>query len=271
MKRNPVVAGTFFSGDSVILRREIEHFLEKAAEFKQKEIFGIISPHAGYMYSGQCAGFAYKALKERDFDVAVILSPSHRYGHFKFSAGNYESYLTPLGEVKVDSEKVEQLLFHTDFSFHPTAHNSEHSLEVQLPFLQVINPSAKIVPILLGQQTAENSRLLADILSAEFKDKLEKTIFIVSTDLSHYYEGEVAKTMDMNLINMIRSLDIAAIENGIFSRQVEACGFGGIIALLYLAEKFGYKNLKVLNYTHSGMISGDDSKVVGYLAGAIYR
>lgn len=272
MKRKPIVAGTFYPGDSIILKKQLERFLNNVSVLSaEKEILGVISPHAGYVYSGQSAAYAFKAMKMKKFNKAVILAPSHRYGNFKFSAGRFESYLTPLGDVKVDLKKVEDLLHYPEFTFHHSAHKAEHSLEVQLPFLQVINNEAEIIPILLGNQSAENSEILAEILYKEFKDDIEETAFIVSSDLSHYYDDNIAREMDKKMIDMILSKDINGLSEAVFERKIEACGFGGILCLIQLAKRFGYNKTELLNYTHSGMVSGDNSQVVGYLSAMFYK
>ncbi len=236
-----------------------------------EDILGVISPHAGYVYSGQCAAYSFSAISKKKFKTAVIIAPSHRHGNFKFSAGNYESYLTPLGEVEIEKAIVEKLLTYADFTFHTLAHNTEHSLEVQLPFLQMVNKKAKIVPILLGNQTFENSEKLAEILIKEFRDQMEDTVFIISSDLSHYYQGNVASAMDSQLIDLIAANDMESIAEKIFERKIEACGFGGIMVILQLARKLDYDRTAILNYTHSGQITGDDSQVVGYLSAAIHK
>ncbi|MCF7794559.1 MAG: AmmeMemoRadiSam system protein B [Candidatus Cloacimonetes bacterium] len=272
MKRKPIVAGTFYPGDSIILRNQLERFLSNVSMLpSKKDILGVIAPHAGYVYSGQSAAYAYKALKMKQFNKAVILAPSHRYGNFKFSAGNFESYLTPLGEVKVDTDKIEKLLQYSEFSFHQAAHNAEHSLEVQLPFLQIINEQVEIIPILLGNQSPENSKRLAEILFDEFKDDIINTVFIVSSDLSHYYDHKIAKYMDEKMIDMILKTDVQGLSNALFERKIEACGFGGILSLMHLAKQLAYNETELLNYSHSGMISGDNSQVVGYLSAMIYK
>ncbi|MDO9576711.1 MAG: AmmeMemoRadiSam system protein B [Candidatus Cloacimonadales bacterium] len=272
MKRKPIVAGSFYPGITSVLANDIDHYLSNVQTLKKhNDILGITVPHAGYFYSGQCAAYGFKAIQHKDFEVAVIIAPSHRYGHFRFSAGNFESYLTPLGEVEVDQQMVEKLLTYDDFQFIPAAHNSEHSLEVQLPFLQVVKPSARIVPILVGNQTFENSERLANILQQEFADRLDKTIFIISTDLSHYYEGRIAEKMDSIFAANLAGLNIQRLEKELENHKCEACGMGGVLTLMHLAEKLNYGKAEILNYTHSGKTTGDDSQVVGYLSALVYK
>lgn len=272
MIRRPVVAGTFYPGIPETLKNQVLIFLHNAeVPDNYENALGIISPHAGYVYSGQCAACGFNALKQKKFDLAVIIAPSHRFGSFKYSVGKFKEYITPLGHVPVDMELVEELLKRDDFDFHPGAHNSEHSLEVQLPFLQMINPDAAILPILMGDQTSENSKILAEVLTDMFKNKLDKTVFIISSDLSHYYNSEKALTMDTLLSENVEKKSIRKLEKNLKSRKVEACGFGGILTLLHLAKKLGYDKTENLKYTHSGEISGDNSQVVGYLSSVVYK
>jgi len=267
-----VVAGSFYPGDAATLRKMVETFLAQAqVPPAPSELLGVISPHAGYVYSGRGAGYAFRALQARSFKTAVLLAPSHRAGGFYFSVGDYESYQTPLGAISVDSAAVERLLAREHIGFHHQAHESEHSLEVQLPFLQVVCPEARIVPIVLGHQHDANSRWLAGVLAEEFGQRLADTVFIVSSDLSHYHDLTTAERKDSRLADHVQRLDTDALMADIETRACEACGFGGILTLMHLAKQLGYGQAQTLLYSHSGEASGDNRQVVGYLAAAIYR
>lgn len=270
--RRTLVAGAFYPGEQGILERQISDYLAKVElENKYKHIMGIISPHAGYMYSGQCAAYGFKALQQKDFNRAVIIAPSHRAGGFRFSVGDYDEYETPLGNVIVDKQAVSKLLDLSGFDFIPSAHSSEHALEVQLPFLKHINPEAQIVPIVYGNQNPLNSRELAESLAEQFKDELATTVFIISSDLSHYYDAFSAEMMDKRLIELVQKADIKRLENELSTHRIEACGFGGILTILNLSNKLGYSKIDTLSYTHSGKITLDNSQVVGYMATAFYK
>ena len=272
MNRNPVVAGSFYPGDSSILKNMINDYLQKAIiKDDQRDILGVISPHAGYVYSGQCAAFSFKALKKKNFDLAVIIAPSHRFADFDFSLGDYDEYLTPLGGVKVAKKIVNELKNKFNMRTSHYAHNIEHSLEVQLPFLQQIKPDAKIIPILLGEQNPENSKQLAEILSEYFKDRLDSTIFIISSDLSHYYNSDIATKMDTRIAENLENLDINKMEEDLQQGKIEACGMGGILTLLYLAKQLNYTGITNLDYRNSGEVSGDYEQVVGYLSSCVYK
>ena len=272
MLRNPVVAGSFYPGNSRILKNMITDYLQNAdgpEEFS--DILGIISPHAGYMYSGQCAAFGFKALKQKDFDLAVMIAPSHRFGDFDYSVTDYNEFLTPLGRIKVAQDIVKELKLKYSMVTSDYANDSEHSLEVQLPFLQQIKPEAKIVPILMGEQNPENSRRLAVNLAEYFEDRLEKTVFIISSDLSHYYDKPTATKMDTMIAENLEKLDVKKMEEDMLHGNVEACGLGGILTLMSLAKIFNYNSITNLDYRNSGDVSGDYDQVVGYLSSCAYK
>lgn len=272
MNRNPVVAGSFYPGDSNILKKQINDYLQKAIiKDDQGDILGVISPHAGYVYSGQCAAFSFNALKKKDFDLAVIIAPSHRFADFDFSLDDCDEYLTPLGGVKVAKDIVNELKDKYNMEISYYANNIEHSLEVQLPFLQQIKPDAKIVPIILGEQSLENSRRLSNILSEYFKDKLDSTVFIISSDLSHYYESEIATEMDTKIAKNLENMDINKMEDDLRFGKVEACGMGGILTLMNLAKELNYTEIINFDYRNSGDVSGDYKQVVGYISSCVYK
>ncbi len=271
MIRKAKVNGTFYPGDAKTLRKTIRTFLEQVTtKQKYQNILGVIAPHAGYLYSGQCAAYSYSALSKENFKKVVIIAPSHRFGNFQFSVGNFSHYETPLGTVAVDQDICSKLLQNDGFEFAPAAHNSEHSLEVQIPFLQFINPKATIIPILVGRQNPESSHYLAKVLNAVLDKQKDSLRFVISSDLSHYYSSELAEEKDEKLAQFVRAQDINSLVSAIRQREVEACGFGGIITLMDLAKRWNYTGSELLHYTHSGMISGDMTQVVGYLS-ALYH
>ncbi|RLC57797.1 MAG: AmmeMemoRadiSam system protein B [Candidatus Cloacimonadota bacterium] len=272
MNRNPVVAGSFYPGDSSILKNMINDYLQKAIiKDDQRDVLGVISPHAGYVYSGQCAAFSFNALKKKDFDLAVIIAPSHRFADFDFSLGDYDKYLTPLGGVKVAKDIVKELKDKYNMGTSYYANNIEHSLEVQLPFLQQIKPDAKLVPILLGEQNAKNSKRLASILTECFKDRLDKTVFIISSDLSHYHDNRIATEMDKELSENFEDLNINKMKEDFQLNKIEACGMGGVLTLMNLAKELKYIGITNLDYRNSGEVSGDYKQVVGYLSSCVYK
>jgi MEMO1 family protein len=267
MNRYPAVAGTFYPGKKVDLIFMIEDFMQNLhAPDQNCNPLGIIAPHAGYFYSGKCAAYSYNALKGRDFKTAIIVAPSHRIGGFSYSVGCFDKYETPLGKIDVNKKFCERLLEHPESSFLPEVHKNEHSLETQLPFLQSVNRLADIVPVIFGDQTIHNAKRLAEILYQEFHKDLDDVVFIVSSDLSHYHDAGAAKKMDMNLAHLIEKNEIHKLEQGFEKNKFEACGFGGILMMMYLSRKVNASKIVNLNYTHSGEINNDNDQVVGYLS-----
>ncbi len=272
LTRKPIVAGSFYPSDVNDLNATVLSYLDNAViDTKIKNILGVISPHAGYIFSGQCAAYSYKALSGKDFKTAIIIAPSHNFSSFKFSIGNYDQYQTPLGNIAVNKDISEKLLSDSNFIFFPEAHKYEHSLEVQLPFLQVINNQADIVPIIFGNQCLENAYILAEILAKIVKGILGEIVFIISSDLSHYYSSDIAKQKDLFLMNLLKERDEKALWESFLSKETEACGIGGILTLIILSKLLDYPAVSNLKYYHSGEINFDYSKVVGYASSVFYK
>lgn len=274
--REPVVNGYFYPAGRDSLLKMIDKMIINADSKlrEDKELFGLISPHAGYVYSGPCAAYGYKLLKNLKFDTIVIMGPSHTTYLNGTSVWQKGSFKTPLGIVKID-EEITQFLINSNETiiYYPAAHIEEHSIEVQIPFLQyVLKDEFKIVPLVIGNQSLEYSNNLADSIVAmlnEFKNK--KILLIASSDLSHYHSDSVAKRMDNLVVERIKGFDIEGLEELLETGKGEACGAGPILTLLSSAKKIGANLIDILNLTNSGEVSGDKSRVVGYLSAAIYK
>jgi AmmeMemoRadiSam system protein B len=270
--RKMAVAGMFYPEDKETLRNEVITAIEQApASSETGPMLGIIVPHAGYMYSGACAGHGYRTLRDTPFTRAVVIAPSHRYGGYDFTVGDYEAMETPLGAVKVDIDAVNRLMSTNRIGFLPPAHRDEHSLEVQLPFLKMIRPDVRVTPIILGNQGLNTSRELSELLLDTFADQIDETVFIASTDLSHYHSAKEAELLDGRLIRTVEKLDSIELNQLIGSHGCEACGFGAILTLMAIAGMRNCVRSKVLCYTHSGVVTGDNRQVVGYLSAGIWR
>ena len=269
MLREPVVAGLFYPSAPEILRKQIQSYLEQAPKI-QNNVRAIISPHAGYIYSGPISAYSYKQLELEAYDTIFILSPSHQaYANAcsVYSAGNFK---TPLGEVEVDLELAERLIAcHPRIACLPELHLQEHALEVQLPFLQIlfeINKreglaTPKIVPIVMSGEL-ENSDILKDAILQCAGDK--KFLLIASSDLSHYRDYETAKTMDLALLAGISKLDIVEVTAKTISRQWEMCGQLPVLTTMKLAKELGWTKVELLKYASSVDTAGDKDSVVGY-------
>ncbi len=275
--RQPVVAGQFYTSDPNKLRREVEKYIREAEEFSQYEPIAIIAPHAGYMFSGLVAGYSYRQVAGKDFDVAVVISPCHVEG-FPFSAVMIEgAYETPLGKVFIDDELAREICAQSEMvkssdkgHFSSGYGRGEHALEVQIPFLQIALGDFKIVPIVMGDQSWENCDELGKALGKSLKGK--KALIVASTDLSHFHPYEEANRIDSNLIELLQGFNPREIWSQLTSRKVEACGGGPVIASCIAGKMLGAAGLMPLKYANSGDVAvGPKDSVVGYLAAVVYK
>lgn len=272
--REPVVSGMFYPAGRDSLSKMISTLLRQAEVQKRedRELFGLISPHAGYVYSGGCAAYGFKLLKGKSFDTVIVMGPSHQAYLDGASVWKQGKYRTPLGDVEIDDESTRFLLEQdAKVQFYQIAHFQEHSIEVQIPFLQyVLKDNFKIVPIVIGNQTLEYSEVLADAIAKLLQSKKRKFLLIASSDLSHYHSDDVAKRLDNAVIKMIEKMDVEGIASLIETGKGEACGAGPVMVLLLTAKKMDASIIDILNVTNSGEVSGDKSRVVGYMSAAIY-
>jgi AmmeMemoRadiSam system protein B/AmmeMemoRadiSam system protein A len=259
----------FYPGSPSALRDTVEGFLKKVDEKKLPEkLIALISPHAGYVYSGQVAAYAYRQLEGENFDTVILLGPSHYVpvqGASIYAEGWWE---TPLGKVEVDSEFAREIISkHLLFHFDKKAHMQEHSLEVELPFLQSTLKNFKIVPIIFNDDSLEFCRLLADaIVSSKGKKKI---LIVASTDMSHYHVYGKACLMDGVAIRDLENLNLNSLRSHISRGEAELCGDAAVFTAILVAEASGANEIKLLKYANSGDVTGDKSSVVGYGAFAI--
>ncbi len=270
--RKPLLAGSWYPANPKILARSIRAYLSNAAkEIPKGRIKGVIVPHAGHMYSGQVAAYAYRLLEKTDFKRIVMIGPSHRALFEGISVNLRNGYETPLGIAPVDRDFAQRLIESSPrISWVPRAHAREHSLEIQLPFIQTVLNHATIVPILMGQQDygtcQELANSLANILKAD-----EKTLLLASTDLSHFHSYERAKAIDREFIKHVQNYDPEGLGKSLSLRNCEACGGGPAVATLLAAQKLGAKRSVILNYANSGDVTGDHRRVVGYLSAVLIK
>lgn len=257
--RKPAVSGQFYPSNRGKLKAMIEEYIENAKEKRiVGKIRGLVSPHAGYIFSGKVAAYGYKELIGRDYKTVFILGPSH-YVRFKgASIANVTHYETPLGEVKL-SEKVKEMRKEPLIVSNKFAHLREHSVEVEIPFLQKVLKNFTIVPIVLGDV---NPREFSEILSKYIDDK---SLIVASSDLSHYYSYEKALELDKHCITSIPELNFSEMID-----KCEACGKIPILTLMYLAKEKGWKG-QLLNYNNSGDTYGSKERVVGYSSIVFYE
>ena len=269
--RESVIAGSWYPGDPARLTEDIKGYLAQVPEHKiDGELIALISPHAGYVYSGQVAAHAYKLLEGKKYDIVVIVSPSHRAYFQGASVYPMGGYRTPLGIVPVAEEITEALMKkspHIDFI--PQAHSQEHSLEIQLPFLQVVLKDFRLVPIVMGQQDLPMCKELSAAIADVIKGK--NALLIASTDLSHFHTYDEAVALDRKFVQNVDAFDPEGLSKALKGGQCEACGGGPVVAVMLAAQALGADKSEVLNYANSGDVTGDHDRVVGYMAGALYR
>jgi AmmeMemoRadiSam system protein B len=274
--RRPTQAGAFYEGDAEALKTQIENcFLNELGPKKlpqvnkngPRDVVGLVCPHAGYMYSGAVAANAYYELaQDGKPDTVVILGPNHTGYGSALSLMNEGVWRTPLGDVEVDGETANQIVKETRLvDVDDLAHRFEHSIEVQLPFLQYLYGSAfKFVPVCFQLQdlssAVEVGKALVEVLASK------NAVVIASSDMTHYEPQGNAATKDLAALKAVEAMDEKRFYSIIEAQHVTACGYGPIAAVIAYAKGLGAKEAKLLCYKSSGDVTGDYSSVVGYAA-----
>lgn len=257
--RAPAVSGQFYPRNKNDLNREISRCFD-GVQAGEKPVLGAVVPHAGYIYSGNTAAHVYSMLPEAD--TFVLLGPNHTgFGSGVSVSG--EKWSTPLGEVGSDIEFIKALprrIIDTD----ETAHKYEHSIEVQLPFLQRLFSDFKIVPVCMGMQDEETALDVGMELAEAVRKVNKKVVIIASSDFSHYKPDKVAREDDAYFIRSILDLDIPGFYRKLYERNASVCGYGPIAAMLTASKALGAKKGTLVKYSTSGDITGDLAAVVGY-------
>ena len=269
--RPPVVAGTFYTDDPLALRSEIEGYLAQAKviAIDDLEPLALVVPHAGYSFSGAVAADAYRLIEGCKFDLVVVVAPTHHHYFDGISIYNAGNYMTPLGEVEVDRELAAELISkYPEISFVSEAHRFEHSLEVQLPFLQVVLGNFRLLPMIMGQQGWSQALKLAEIVAQLAVGR--RLLLVASSDLSHFHNAVEAQELDQQIVKTVAAFDPAAFWSLIENRQAEACGAGPLLSVMLAAQNIGADRAQILTYRHSGEVCGDNSRVVGYMSAAFY-
>lgn len=268
--RQPAVAGLFYPSDSSTLRNEVSSFLIEAdKKLSSQNILGIVSPHAGYVYSGKTAAFGFKLLEGKNINRVIIISPSHREYFAGSSVFNGDAYKTPLGVVEVDKESAKKIVEGSKTIFMGIeGHRQEHAVEVQIPFLQIILKEFRIVPIVMGDQR----KIFVDELAEQITKSVDdRTAVIASSDLSHFYSKKKADELDSIVAKHIEEFNYEQLQIDLDKRICEACGGGPIVVLMKAASLLNKRKSIVLHRSDSGDTSGDNSEVVGYLSAAFYE
>lgn len=268
--RRAAVAGSWYPGRSDAIEREVESYLAAAAVRPPPgRLVALISPHAGLRYSGPVAAHGYSLLRGRRDLTVVLVGPSHRVAFDGCAVHARGAFETPLGRIPIDEELADALLdAAAGIVDDPSPHQDEHSLEMQLPFLQHVVPGLRIVPVLMGSQSRTEVDALASRLGRALRDR--EALLVASSDLSHYHPAPAANALDSKVVADVERLD----EEGLMSRlerdRGHACGGGPIVAVMKASRALGADRATVLRYADSGDAGeGDKSRVVGYLSAAL--
>ena len=267
MVRNPFVAGQFYPAYSSVLEKQLSELINKKS--KKTDCLGIMSPHAGYIYSGGVAGAVFSRIKVKN--TAIILGPNHSGSGKPFSMMTETSWQMPQGEVHINKALAKKLLAASKFlEEDPTAHTHEHSIEVQLPFLQYIKKDFKLIPIVISQSDIGTYKKLGQDIAKTVKKSKEDVIIIASSDMTHYEGRESAEKKDKLAIEAILELNEEKLIDRVSSMDISMCGSAPVAVMLSACKALGAESSELVDYKTSGDISGDYSSVVGY-AGIIIK
>jgi MEMO1 family protein len=267
MIRQAAVAGQFYPSWPKELKETIDYMVDKDAT--KVDAIGVISPHAGYIYSGPVAGAVFSRIKFKD--TFILIGPNHRGLGKPFSIMTEGSWKTPLGEVEINSEIAKAILKEgSGLEEDSLAHRYEHSLEVQVPFLQYFKPNVMIVPIMLSQGSVSTYENIGRAVAAVLKKPGNEAIIVASSDMTHYEPHQKAKEKDNKAIEAILDLDAGELVNRITQYSITMCGYAPVISLITAAKEMGAKKAELVKYQTSGDTSGDFSSVVGY-AGIVIK
>ena len=270
------ISGTWYPGDPNDLRWMLNNFLENAKPpvFDGK-VRALVLPHAGLYYSGQTAAYALKSIEGQHYSRVIIVSPSHEYYQGDLLSSLHDAYQTPLGIIPVDRDSILTLasrLKEAGLNLNNIRNDREHSVEIELPFLQYLLPDGfELIPLMLMNQSIQCARSLAAELAAlitSFPDD-EPTLLIASSDLSHFYQQSQANRLDQRLIESLHNFDPAIFYALKAAHKAEACGYGAITTVLLTAKKLNASQITITDYRTSGDVSQDFSSVVGYVSAII--
>ncbi len=272
MIKEPNVAGGFYSADSKELSDSIDNLEASTGPVPTNhKVLIAIAPHAGYPYSGPVAAYTFKAIARNHYKTVIVIGPSHFFPFEGISVWPKGGFKTPLGVIPVDEDFAQALLKESpEFRSLPNVFEREHSVEVELPFLQKTFKDFKIVPILMGDPDPRVCRDLAVALNKLIGTR-DDVLILISSDMSHYYTYDVANSMDALTLNAIKAIDPEKFFEGCISRKMEMCGFVPVTTALIYAKLRGITQVEVLKHANSGDTSGDKSRVVGYGSVIFYQ
>lgn len=260
--RSPVVADRFYPGSPKELAKTIRDYFAAAPTAEKFKALALVSPHAGYIYSGELAAQTFAAVEIPE--TVIILGPNH-HGQGAPVALSAETWDMPLGRVSVDTEIAEKLLENCPhIKLDESAHRSEHSLEVQVPFLQVLQKKLHIVPIVVSQISYQLCEEVAMALAKTIKNSRKRVLMVASSDMSHYEPRQITEQKDHSALQCIERLDPHGLYRTVFDNQISMCGVIPVVIAMLAAQACGAEHYHLIGYTDSGYVSGDTNQVVGY-------
>jgi len=269
------IAGQWYPGDPKRLSMDVDRYIHDAKLPELKgEVVAIITPHAGHIYSGPVAGYAFAALQGYQPDIVAVISPMHYPYNEPLLTTAHDAYETPFGTIPVDAEAVKKLdaLLEKELGFGLAyvRRDREHSLEIELPFLQrAIQSKFKLLPVMVRDQSEHVTHILGQCLAKTLAGR--NSLLVASTDLSHFYPQKVANELDAVMLSCMEAFDPEAVILAEEEGRGFACGRGALSAVLWAAKDLGADTVKILNHATSGDITGDTSSVVGYGAAVVLR
>lgn len=268
------IAGTWYSGDPAQLQAQVDQYLDDAdLPDLQGQVVALVAPHAGHRYSGRTAGYAFSAVDGQAYDQVVIVSPMHSPYPATLLTSAHQAYSTPFGLVWVDQEELSALnetLSQDGLSLTPIANDQEHSLEIELPFLQrALRGEFRMLPIMVRSLSPLVARRLGTALAKVLKGK--NALLVASTDLSHFYTEEMARELDQEMLRRIRSFSPDSLFDAERTGKGFACGTAAVSAVLWAARQLGANSVEILHHSTSADETGDRSSVVGYGAAVVLK
>lgn len=273
--RPTAIAGTWYEDQPQRLAASVDAYLNQAkTEPIGGKIIGLIAPHAGHRYSGPVAGYAFSTVRALTPKLVAILAPMHHPYPYPLLTTSHAFYQTPLGDIPVARVVLDDLsacLEHQlGFGLTPVTNDPEHSLEIELPFLQrALSTPFSLIPIMLRQQDSHTARILGESLAEIIAE--QDCLLVASTDLSHFHNQDAAEKLDLAMLQAAESFDPDIIFDVERQGKGEACGIGALAAMLWAAKALGGSSVKILHYATSGNINGDYERVVGYGAGVVVK
>jgi AmmeMemoRadiSam system protein B len=275
------IAGQWYPSDARRLASQVDQYMDAAGSQQiEGEVVGVMAPHAGHLYSGPVAGYAFAALRGMEADVVVVVSPMHYPYYDALLTTSHDAYATPLGTIPVATDLLkmldERLRAKLGYGLASVSHDSEHSLEIELPFLQqALAKPFDLLPIMVREQNEHVARSLGEALADVLLDHElmagRSAILVASTDLSHFYSQEVAKQLDKAVLQQVQAFDPQGVVRIEEQGKGFACGRGALAAVLWAAKALGANQTKILKHATSGDVTGDYDRVVGYGAAVFTR